>query len=91
MSYRPYQDYDDDRDVITCVTLSDTRPEARKEHTCGGCKKTTDGFQRTGLDVAPDGRSIGLREGRASRVGRQVDCVPTSRPLRVQTAWSRAK
>jgi hypothetical protein len=32
--------YDDDRDVITCVTLSDTRPVARKEYTCGGCKKT---------------------------------------------------
>jgi len=40
MSYRAYHDYDDDRDVITCVTLSDTRPVARKEHTCGGCKKT---------------------------------------------------
>lgn len=40
MSYRVYHDYDDDRDVITCVTLSDTRPVARKEHTCGGCKKT---------------------------------------------------
>ena len=26
MSYRVYHDYDDDRDVITCVTLSDTRP-----------------------------------------------------------------
>jgi len=26
MSYRAYHDYDDDRDVITCVTLSDTRP-----------------------------------------------------------------
>jgi hypothetical protein len=23
MSYRAYHDYDDDRDVITCVTLSD--------------------------------------------------------------------
>lgn len=31
MSYRAYHDYDDDRDVITCVTLSDTRPVARKE------------------------------------------------------------
>jgi hypothetical protein len=31
MSYRVYLDYDDDRDVITCVTLSDTRPVARKE------------------------------------------------------------
>jgi hypothetical protein len=40
MSYRAYHDYDDDRDVITCVTLSDTRPVARKEHTCGGCEKT---------------------------------------------------
>ena len=40
MSYRVYHDYDDDRDVITCVTLSDTRPVARTEHTCGGCKKT---------------------------------------------------
>ena len=40
MSYRAYHDYDDDRDVITCVTLSDTRPVARKENTCGGCKKT---------------------------------------------------
>lgn len=40
MSYRAYHDYDDDRDVITCVTLSDTRPVARKEYTCGGCKKT---------------------------------------------------
>ena len=40
MSYRAYHDYDDDRDVITCVTLSDTRPVARKEHTCGGYKKT---------------------------------------------------
>jgi hypothetical protein len=28
MSYRVYHDYDDDRDVITCVTLSDTRPMA---------------------------------------------------------------
>jgi hypothetical protein len=26
MSYRVYHDYDDDRDVITCITLSDTRP-----------------------------------------------------------------
>ena len=25
MSYRAHHDYDDDRDVITCVTLSDTR------------------------------------------------------------------
>ena len=40
MSYRAHHDYDDDRDVITCVTLSDTRPVARKEHTCGGYKKT---------------------------------------------------
>jgi hypothetical protein len=40
MSYRVYHDYDDDRDVITCVTLSDTRPVAHKEHTCGGYKKT---------------------------------------------------
>jgi hypothetical protein len=40
MSDRAYHDYDDDRDVITCVTLSDTRPVARKEHTWGGCKKT---------------------------------------------------
>jgi hypothetical protein len=31
MSYRLYHDYDD----VTCVTLSDTRPVARKEHTCG--------------------------------------------------------
>ena len=38
MSYRADHDHDDDRDVITCVTLSDTRPVARKEHTCGGCK-----------------------------------------------------
>ena len=30
MSYRVYPD-DDDRDAITCVTLSDTRPVARKE------------------------------------------------------------
>ena len=36
MSYRLYHDYDD----VTCVTLSDTRPVARKEHTCGGCKTT---------------------------------------------------
>ena len=36
MSYRVYLGYDD-RDVITCVTLSDTRPVARKEHTRGGC------------------------------------------------------
>jgi hypothetical protein len=40
MSYRAYHDYDDDRDVITCATLSDTQPVARKEHTCGSCKKT---------------------------------------------------
>ena len=40
MSYRAYHGYDDDRDVITCVTLSDTRPVARKKHTCGGYKKT---------------------------------------------------
>ena len=39
MSYIAYHDYDDDRDVITCVTLSDTGPVAR-EYTCGGCKKT---------------------------------------------------
>ena len=39
MSYRAYHGYDDDRDVITCVTLSDTRPVARKEYTCGGCKR----------------------------------------------------
>ena len=37
MSYRAYHDHDDDRDVITCVTLSD-RPVARKEHTCGGVR-----------------------------------------------------
>jgi hypothetical protein len=30
VSYRVYHDYDDDRDVITRVTLSDTRPVARK-------------------------------------------------------------
>ena len=30
MSCRAYHGYDDDRDVITCVTLSDTRPLARK-------------------------------------------------------------
>jgi hypothetical protein len=30
MSYRAYHDYDDDRDDITCVTPSDTRPMARK-------------------------------------------------------------
>ena len=30
MNYSAYHDYDDDRDVITCVTLSDTRPVARK-------------------------------------------------------------
>jgi hypothetical protein len=29
MSYRAYHDYDGDRDVITCVTLSYTRPVAR--------------------------------------------------------------
>ena len=29
MSYKVYHDYDDDRDVITCVTLSCTRPVAR--------------------------------------------------------------
>ena len=40
MSYRAYHDYDDDRDVITCITLSDTRPVARNAHTCGGCEKT---------------------------------------------------
>ena len=40
MSCRAYHDYDDDRDVITCVTLSDTRLVARKEHTCDGCTKT---------------------------------------------------
>jgi hypothetical protein len=40
MSGRAYHNYDDDRDVITCVTLSDTRPVARKEHTFGDCKKT---------------------------------------------------
>jgi hypothetical protein len=38
MSYRVY--HDDDRDVITCVTLSDTRPVARKEHACGSSKKS---------------------------------------------------
>ena len=40
MTYRVYLDYDDDRDVITCVTLSDTRPMARTEHTCGSSNKT---------------------------------------------------
>jgi hypothetical protein len=40
VSYRAYHDYDDDRDVITCITLSDTRPVARKEHTCGSSNKT---------------------------------------------------
>jgi hypothetical protein len=30
MSYRAYHDDDDDPDVITYVTLSDTRPVARK-------------------------------------------------------------
>jgi hypothetical protein len=40
MSYRAYHDYGDDPDVITCVTLSDTWPVARKEHTCGSCMKT---------------------------------------------------
>ena len=32
MSYRAYHDYDDDRDVITCVTLSDTRPVTASSH-----------------------------------------------------------
>jgi hypothetical protein len=40
MSYRAHHDYDDDRDVITRVTLSDTGPVARKKHTCGSFKKT---------------------------------------------------
>jgi hypothetical protein len=31
MSYRVYLDYDDDRDVITCVTLSD--PHRRRRGT----------------------------------------------------------
>jgi hypothetical protein len=31
MSYGAYHDYDDNRNVITCVTLSDTRPVAGKE------------------------------------------------------------
>jgi hypothetical protein len=35
MSYRVYHDYDDDRDVITCVTLSDTRPVARMQPISG--------------------------------------------------------
>jgi hypothetical protein len=39
MSYRAYHDDDDDRDVITCVTPSDTRPVARKEHTCGAVRR----------------------------------------------------
>jgi hypothetical protein len=30
MSYRAYHDYGDDPDVITCVTLSDTRQVARR-------------------------------------------------------------
>ena len=35
MSYRADHDYDDDRDVITCVTLSDTRPVARMQPISG--------------------------------------------------------
>ena len=35
MSNRAYHDYDDDRDVITCVTLSDTQPVARMQPISG--------------------------------------------------------
>jgi hypothetical protein len=69
MSYRAYHDYDDDRDVITCVTLSDTRPVARKEHTCGGCKKTipvgrataAGSCSSTASTTNPDGQAAGVR------------------------------
>jgi hypothetical protein len=32
MSYRAYPDYDDDRDVINCVTLSDTGRWPARSH-----------------------------------------------------------
>jgi hypothetical protein len=32
MTCRASHNYDDDRDVLTCVTLSDTRPVARTVH-----------------------------------------------------------
>ena len=70
MSYRSYHD-DDDRDVITCVTLSDTRPVARKEHTCGGCKKTipvrrataAGSCSSTASTTNPDGHAAGGSRG----------------------------
>lgn len=66
MSYRAYHDYDDDRDVITCVTLSDTRPVARKEHTCGGCKKTIPVRRATAAGSCSSTASRGTRRRAAT-------------------------
>jgi len=47
---------------MTCVTLSDTRPVARKEYTCGGCKKTIPGGGAPPPPVHARRRRAGARE-----------------------------
>jgi hypothetical protein len=50
MSYRVYHDDGDDRDVITCVTLSDTRQVARRN------PSVSRGIRGVGSDLSRRGR-----------------------------------
>ena len=88
MSYRADHDYDDDRDVITCVTLSDTRPVARMQpiSRAPGAVDQASLAQRPRENLLsgslPHGRGQGTRYG----AGGQINHEPIfGKPLALRT------